>query len=327
MDPVTTQSPTAPVERGSNLEAAEIYRQMFLIRRFEETALELFKRGLVNGTVHTCIGQEPCAVGVVGALDKERDVLFSNHRGHGHFLSFTDNCEGLVAEIMGRASGVCGGVGGSQHLHQKNFYSNGIQGGIVPVSTGIALAEKLQGTGAVSTVFVGDGTMGEGVVYESMNIAATWGLPVLYVVENNGIAQTTPLKLAHKSDFASRAAGFGIETRRASGFDVWETRRAASDLVSLIRKNSVPGFLHLETYRLGPHSKGDDTRDEKEVASFRERDPLRLFGRTLEESLRRQIEEAVEQRMVAAVESSAKAPFQNFDEYRRRCVLQGVYAQ
>ena len=140
-------------------ELERFYGQMYLIRRFEETLLELFAQGRLVGTTHTCIGQEANAVGVVRALDPQRDIVFSSHRCHGHYLAFTDDVLGLLCEVMGKAPGVCGGKGGSQHLCHGNFYSNGVQGSIVPVGTGMALAERERGSGAVTTVFLGDGTL------------------------------------------------------------------------------------------------------------------------------------------------------------------------
>lgn len=119
-----------------------LYQQMYLIRRMEESLLDLFSQGLLFGTVHTCIGQEACAVGVVNAIDRSKDIVWSNHRGHGHYISYSDDLEGLIAEIMGKETGVCRGVGGSQHLHKDNFYTNGILGGTVACAVGSALAEK-----------------------------------------------------------------------------------------------------------------------------------------------------------------------------------------
>ncbi|MBI4323744.1 MAG: thiamine pyrophosphate-dependent dehydrogenase E1 component subunit alpha [Chloroflexi bacterium] len=319
----TEESAAAPV---SSEQFEEFYRQMFVIRRFEETALDLFRQGLLNGTIHTCIGQEACAVAVVNAIDKQRDIVFSNHRGHGHFLALTDNLDGLLCELMGRACGVCGGVGGSQHLYQGNFYSNGIQGGIVPIATGIALAEKLKRTGAISVVFLGDGTMGEGIVYESFNIAATWQLPVLYVIENNGYAQTTPLALAHHASLADRPSAFGVRTVQASGFDVAEAYSAAAVLVRFIRSECQPGCLHLDTYRLAAHSKGDDTRDPEEVRSFLRRDPVLRMAQLIPDSRRHAIEAAVQQRVRAAVERAKAERAQDFVTYRNRCVAAEVYA-
>src|SRR5512138_3297806 len=140
----------------------ELYRLMARIRRFEETVLENFPKGLFFGTTHTCLGQEANAVGVLAHLGAE-DIVFSNHRGHGHFLAYGGDPRALFAELMGRSTGVCGGRGGSQHLHWRSFYSNGVQGGIAPVATGMALAEKYKSSGAVAVAFIGDGTLGEGV--------------------------------------------------------------------------------------------------------------------------------------------------------------------
>ena len=143
-----------------------------LIRAVEERLLRLFAEGKVAGTTHTCIGQELSAVMLADSLDRERDIIFSNHRCHGHFIAWTGDVEGLIAEVMGRRTGVCRGIGGSQHLCGRQFFSNGVQGGIVPVSAGIAYAQKLSQSGGIVAVCVGDGTLGEGVVYETFNIAS-----------------------------------------------------------------------------------------------------------------------------------------------------------
>ena len=267
---------------------AQFYAQMTLIRQTEQAFFDLYARGLMAGTVHTSIGQEACAVGVVAALDRERDVIFSSHRAHGHFLAYCDDVEGLVAELLGRRTGVVGGVGGTQHLHTRNLYTNGIQGGIVPNAVGAALAEKLDGSGAIVTVFLGDGTMGEGVVYESMNLASLWQLPVLFVLEDNHYAQSTPKHLEHAGSLADRPRAFGIATHDLTGgpahtmadaLDVTEVYAAACTAVTYVREHGAPYFLALPTYRLAPHSKGDDTRQRDELAAAWSRDPLERLGR------------------------------------------------
>src|SRR3990172_8139481 len=245
-------------------ELATFYERMYFIRRFEETLLDLFGQGKLVGTTHTYIGQEADAVGVVAHLDPERDVVFSNHRCHGHYLAFSDDAFGLLCEVMGKAPGVCGGKGGSQHLCKGNFYSNGVLGSIVPVATGIALAEKQKGAGAVTTVFLGDGTLGEGVSYESLNMASLWRLPVLFVVENNHYAQSTPVELELAGSIPARGAAFGIEVAELDTTDVAEIHEAASRAVARIREAGEPYFLVLHTYRFSPHSKGDDNRDPAE---------------------------------------------------------------
>jgi TPP-dependent pyruvate/acetoin dehydrogenase alpha subunit len=284
---------------------------MLTIRRVEETLLELYSEGLLTGTVHTCIGQEACSVGVVSALDRDRDVLWSNHRGHGHFIAYCDQVEGLVAEIMGRATGVCGGFGGSQHLHHDSFYSNGIVGGGTPCAVGSALAERSKGSGAVTAVFVGDGALGEGIVYESLNMAALWSAPVLFVVEDNGYAQTTPKHLEQAGEVARRADPFGIRCACIQARDVADVHATALEAVGWVRERSRPFFLVLETYRLAPHSKGDDTRDPAEVAHQRTIDPLVVMRAELEtvsSDRLSDIDRAVEQRVSAAVVAARRAP-------------------
>lgn len=293
----------------------ELYRQMYLIRRVEETLLDLFSKGRVSGTIHTCIGQEVCAVGVVGALDKSRDVLWTNHRGHGHFLAWTGNAEGLFAEILGRASGVCGGIGGSQHLHAERFYSNGILGGAVACAVGSAFAEKYKQSGAVVTVFMGDGAMAEGIVYESLNLSALWHLPVLFVLEDNGYAQSTPKRFEHAGEINTRAATFGIETTTMEASNASEVFSATSQIVSQIRHTMHPQVLALRTFRLAPHSKGDDTRSPEELASLRDSDPLPAFRAQLIRlgydlnALESEVQETLERSLAVAETSPPAVPF------------------
>jgi 2-oxoisovalerate dehydrogenase E1 component len=262
----------APVKHDLELEKA--LGQIELIRRFEETLLELFSAGMLSGTTHTCIGQEVCAYGVVDALDRKRDIVFSTHRCHGHFLMYSPNVEGLLAEIMGRSTGICGGRGGSQHLAEHNFYSNGVQGGIVPVATGMALAEKMKGDGAVTVCFIGDGTLGEGAVYEALNMASLWQVPILYVLENNRYAQSTPTAKTTAGDLAARAEAFGIATDRRPADDPVGLKQYVAALVQSIRDKPNPFFQILDTERLAAHSKGDDDRDEEELELIRRSDPL-----------------------------------------------------
>ncbi len=252
---------------------ARAYYQMALIRRVESGLLDLFARNLLFGTTHTCLGQEADAVGVIGALDRGRDLVFSNHRCHGHFLAYCGKAHGLVAEIMGRATGVCGGRGGSQHLHWNNFFSNGIQGGMSPIAVGAALAEKE--AGGIACIFLGDGTLGQGVLYESLNMASLWNAPVLFVVEDNAIAQTTPGSLNLAGEVGVRAAAFGIRGFHHAGTDVEAILTLAAEAVDYVRSGR-PAWLHLETVRMGPHSKGDDTRPAEEIERAHGLDPLLL---------------------------------------------------
>ena len=262
----------AVTDRNASL--TDHYRVAAGIRRFEQLLLDQFALGRIGGTTHTCIGQEIAAVGVMAAIDRSRDCVFSNHRGHGHFLSYCGEVFALLAEILGRPDGVCGGRGGSQHLHLRNFYSNGVQGGTVGNAVGVALAEKKRRSGAVTCVWLGDGTFGEGLVYEAMNIAALWKLPIVFLVEQNGIAQTTPTELQMAGSVAGRCAAFGIPVAEISGTDLDETLATASRVIDAARAEERPHCLVSHAIRLGPHSKGDDTRDPAVLQAAWAKDPV-----------------------------------------------------
>ncbi|NIS79951.1 MAG: thiamine pyrophosphate-dependent dehydrogenase E1 component subunit alpha [Anaerolineales bacterium] len=266
----------------------EFYRQMLRIRLFEETVLELFPRGVIYGTTHTYIGQEANAVGVLSWLE-DGDVVVSNHRCHGHFLAYGGSMHALAAELMGRSTGVCGGRGGSQHVKWKDFYANGILGGTIPLAVGIAFAEMVKGNGKIVFAFMGDGTLGEGVVYESLNMASLWQLPVLFVLENNRYAQSTPIRMNLAGEISVRFQAFGIQADEIEAADVVSIHELAREAVTSVRGGAGPRAVILHTYRFAPHSKGDDTRDPEEIASFRARDPLRLLGESIPENSRRDI--------------------------------------
>jgi TPP-dependent pyruvate/acetoin dehydrogenase alpha subunit len=290
-----------------------LYSSLFLIRRFEETVLDNFPRGVFYGTTHTYLGQEADAVGVLSHLEAG-DVVFSNHRCHGHFLAYGGDPRALFAELMGKATGVCAGRGGSQHLHWKNFYSNGVQGGILPIATGMALAEKRKGSGAITLAFLGDGTLGEGVVYEALNMASLWSAPILFVLENNHIAQTTPVELAVAGEIAARFTAFGIQAQQLDTSDVCEILPVAGGLIQEVRSLSVPRALILHTYRFGPHSKGDDPRDPHEVDRLRlRRDPLTIQASRLSPVERLEVESEVNQRVSDAFRRAVNDPLPTFE--------------
>ncbi len=259
-------------ERSSSAE--QRYELLAGIRLFEQSLLDLFSAGVLTGTTHTCLGQETVAVGVMAAIDRQRDIVFSNHRGHGHFLAYCGEVERLYLEIMGKPGGVCAGRGGSQHLCFDNFYSNGVQGGIVPVATGMALAEQQQGTGAVAVVFLGDGTLGEGVIYEAFNMASLWKLPIVFVIEHNGYAQSTPSTMQIAGEVADRPRAFGISVSECRSTSAADIGQHAARAVDAARAGGGPQALVCYTYRLGPHSKGDDTRSADELKAAWLRDPL-----------------------------------------------------
>lgn len=278
-------------------------QQCLSIRLFEQRLLRLYSEGHLFGTVHTCVGQE--MVGVLAAKQfREGDVFVSNHRGHGHYLGLTDDQEGLLCEVLGREGAVCLGRGGTQHLyHPKGFYSNGIQGGMSPVASGLAMASRLQKRANMVFLFVGDGTLGEGTLYESFNIASKWGLPLLVIVENNGIAQTTPLDLSLAGTIEGRARAFDLDYACGSTRDWEELQRLFEGAAKQVRDNSRPMLLEVITCRLNSHSKGDDTRAAEDIESLWREDPVEIwlaqdsrasaFQKELEEKLDQLVEDVL----------------------------------
>jgi len=296
------------LERGRpriGLDAESLYAYGHLIRLTEQLILDQFSRGLVSGTTHTCLGQELAAISVVRALDDEDDAVLSNHRNHGHFLTYSGDFLGLVAEIMGREAGVCGGHGGSQHLAWRNFHSNGVQAGMMGIGAGLALARKKRGGRALVATMIGDGTLGQGLVYESMNLASVWNAPLLVVVENNGIAQTTYTRETVGGSIEERGAAFGFATWHFADDDPDFCTKVA-DAVATVRAASRPGFIVLDTRRMGPHSKGDDLRPGEEMEAIRRRDPLAALGRRLSAAERERIE-ARNAAFIAEVRARAEA--------------------
>ena len=297
---------------GDLLRYGPVLRCALTIRMTEQRLLELFSEGKLFGTVHTCIGQELVGPAVVPGL-RENDTVFSNHRCHGHFIAYCDQVEALIAEIMGKSTGVCAGLGGSQHLHFKRFFSNGIQGGIAPVAAGLALAHKLEGAGDISVVFIGDGTLGQGVVYETLNLISKWDLPLLLVLENNLYAQSTHQGQTLAGGIAERFAAFGIETACSS---TWQWQQLLDEMrasVERVRTTGRPRFHQVDTYRLMAHSKGDDNRPSEVVEPFSQRDPLNLvLQRYQGHSWLRQILGQIHERIDKAVALAETAPFSCF---------------
>ncbi|OGO31274.1 MAG: hypothetical protein A2136_07035 [Chloroflexi bacterium RBG_16_54_11] len=286
-----------------------LYRSLYRIRRFEETVLENFSRGIFFGTTHTYLGQEADAVGVLAHIQGD-DLVVSNHRCHGHFLAYGGEPHALFAELMGRITGVCGGRGGSQHLHWRNFYSNGVQGGTIPIATGMALAEKNKASRAVTIAFLGDGTLGEGVIYEALNMASLWKVPILYVLENNHIAQTTPVELSLAGDIADRFSAFGIPSITLDTADVLEISPVADELIATVRQGTSPQALILNTHRFGPHSKGDDTRDPELIKQMRQEfDPLQIHGKRIDPDEKNTIELEGDEEIRLALEKASNDPF------------------
>lgn len=285
---------------------------MYKIRSFEKRLLELFSENKLSGTVHTYIGQEMIAVTIMDQL-KSEDIVFSNHRCHGHFIAYSDNVQGLLAEIMGKREGVCRGRGGSQHLCYKRFFSNGIQGGIVPNAVGMAWAEKIKETDNIAVVFIGDGTLGQGVVYESLNIASVYEIPILFVVENNEYAMSTKRSEVFAGTIAERFQAFHIQWAETDDGDIEKLYSCFSKAVAYVRTEKKPFCQIVNTYRLAAHSKGDDFRDSKEVEEHWRNDPLKkvealLSGQKIKE-IQKQIDEELKQAEIDCNQEDVNSDF------------------
>jgi pyruvate dehydrogenase E1 component alpha subunit len=257
----------------------EMYRQMKLIRHAEETLLRLFEAAEMPGFIHSYIGEEATGVGVCHALARE-DVITSTHRGHGHVIAKGSDLKPFFAELYGKAAGTCKGKGGSMHVADLDhgiYGANGIVGGGIPIAAGAALASVLQGTGRVSVAFMGDGATDIGPFHETLNLAAVWTLPVVFVVENNGFADFIRVadhqKIARVSD---RAAGYGMPGETVDGNDVEAVYAAADRAVRRARRGEGPTLLECVTYRWRGHYEGDPQpyRTQDEVADWKLRDPL-----------------------------------------------------
>ena len=301
----------------------DLFEQMALIRCFEENVLKLFSQGRIYGTTHTCIGQEAIAV-ALGANLTDEDYLFCPHRCHGHFIAYGGEPEALIAEMMGKTTGVCGGRGGSQHLHYKRFFSNGVQGGIVGNAVGAALALKIRNENGIAVAVLGDGTLGEGLVYESLNFAALKKLPILFLVENNKYAQTTPVHIAVSGSMTERARAFGIAADETDTSDVVELCSLLRERINAVRATQNPFFQVVHTYRLAAHSKGDDTRPKEEVAQQWVKDPLRLNGNKLNAKTRRMIQKKVEAHIALAIETSDRAVMATSDSLVQQDKIKNV---
>jgi len=276
-----------------------IIEKALLIRLVEEKLLDLFNKGKINGTVHTCIGQELSAVCLAKYLTED-DYVLSNHRGHGHLLSRDNNLESFFSELMGKKHGMCGGIGGSQHLWKHNHLSNGIQGGMTPIGAGIALANKIKNNNKITICYIGDGTLGEGVVYEAFNIASLWSLPIIYVIENNKIAQSTSIEQSMSGSIELRSKGFGMEYFKTNIWDIEGMLNVFEKSSDLTRRQQKACVVEVDTYRLLSHSKGDDNRDKEEIAQFKLKDIINKeikndskFYSNLISKLNKKIESAV----------------------------------
>ena len=290
------------------------FQQALTIRFMELRLLELFTQGKLFGTVHTCIGQEFSAIAIARALSKS-DYWISNHRCHGHFVAHNDDVEGLVAEIMGKEEGVCKGLGGSQHLCRDRFFSNGVQGGIVPLSAGLAFAQKLEENNGIAVVCIGDGTLGEGVIYETINIISKLSLPLLVVLENNLYAQSTHQSQTLAGGIDERFTAFGINCFAGNTWDYEDLFIDMMRTVDYVKSKNKPAFFRVDTYRLMAHSKGDDDRSKDEINAYSVRDPINILLSKFEnDPWLRVVLKEIEKRLDEAVASAEAADFFSLED-------------
>jgi TPP-dependent pyruvate/acetoin dehydrogenase alpha subunit len=295
----------------------ESYCMMLLIRSIEERVAALYADGAIFGTCHLCIGQEAVAVGVAHAM-RAGDQAVSGHRGHGHLLAMGGDPARLMGELMGRVNGYCRGRGGSQHISVPALGflgTNGITGGGIPIATGAALSARMRRTGAAVVCYFGDGATNQGIFHESLNMAALWKLPVLYVCENNLYAMSEPVsRTVAGGDILQRARAYSIRAARVDGMDVEAVERAAAELLAHARGGAGPAFLEAMTYRFCGHSKSDRMvyRTREEEARWRKRDPLvttrqRLLDSGLAAEVER-VEHDVKSRVAHAEEAARHSP-------------------
>jgi acetoin:2,6-dichlorophenolindophenol oxidoreductase subunit alpha len=311
-----------------------MYRQMVRIRLFEEQVNQLYTRALMPGLAHLYIGEEAVAVGVCQALRND-DYITSTHRGHGHCLAKGASPDRMFAELLGKEAGYCRGKGGSMHIADPatgNLGANAIVAGSVGIATGAALSAKRLGTDRVVVCFFGEGALGQGVLYEVMNLAQLWKLPVIYVCENNLYTEYTHYTETTAGDIAARAVAFGIQNETVDGQDVRAVFDAAKKLVDRARRGSGPAFLLCNTYRYHGHHVGDINREyyrskSEEQHWKTERDPIKLLADWLKQesladtSVFSRIHSEVESEMEAAVKFAMDAPYPKPEE-----VTQDVYA-
>lgn len=305
----------------------QIYRRMQMIRLFEEQVNELYTRALMPGLAHLYVGEEAVAVGICEALRAD-DYITSTHRGHGHCIAKGASPDRMFAELLGKEAGYCRGKGGSMHIADPatgNLGANAIVAGSAGIATGAAFSAKHAGKEQVAVCFFGEGALGQGVVYEVMNLAALWKLPVIYVCENNLYTEYTHFSETQAGDLLARGPAFGVPSHSVDGQDVRAVHAVATELIERARRGDGPSFLVCNTYRYSGHHVGDINREyyrskQEEQEWKTRRDPIRTFAQWLtdeklvEPVALSQIEADVRAEMQAAVEFAIVAPYPTPDE-------------
>jgi len=324
----STQSSSATAKRWLHA-----YRQMVAIRLFEEQVNDLYTRAIMPGLAHLYIGEEAVAVGICEALRTD-DYVTSTHRGHGHCLAKGAAPDRMFAELLGKEAGYCKGKGGSMHIADPatgNLGANAIVGGSAGIATGAAFSAKNLGTDRVAVCFFGEGALGQGVLYEVMNLASLWKLPVIYVCENNMYNEYTHFSETTAGDILTRPLGFGVPSSAVDGQDVRAVNAEATNLIERARKGEGPSFLLCNTYRYRGHHVGDVNREYRtkieEQKWTADRDPIAVLTNWLlaekhaDSAQLEEIQKEVRTEIEAAVKFALDAPYPKLDE-----VDQDVYA-
>ena len=330
-----TEAPPGPKPDAVDVEQwLHAYEQMVKIREFEENANQLYLKALMPGLTHLYSGQEAVAVGVCEALRRD-DYITSTHRGHGHCLAKGASVDRMFAELLGKEAGYCKGKGGSMHIADPdsgNLGANAIVGGSMGIATGAALSAKMRGSDQVAVCFFGDGAVAQGVLYEVMNMAALWNLPVIYVCENNNYSEYTHRTEALAGEITDRAKAFGIYAETVDGQDVQLVQATMERLVERARQGNGPAFLECLTYRYYGHHVGDINRtyyrSKEEEQEWREnRDPLKILGEKLisqnltDQTVLDRIYADVKSEVEAGVQFAIDAPYPDLSQ-----VTEDVYA-
>lgn len=309
-----------------------LYKEMWLIRYFDEKVDQFFAKGMIHGTTHLCVGQEASASGSIGVL-QAKDKIISTHRGHGHCIAKEGDVNKMMAELFGRVTGYCKGKGGSMHIadvEKGNLGANGIVGGGIPLAVGAALTSKMKNQGYVVLCFFGDGASNEGSFHEALNLAAIWDLPVVFICENNQYGMSGPVKeMTRIENIAERASAYGIPGKVVDGNDMIEIMNTVHVAVEKAREGNGPALIEMKTYRWKGHSKSDAKkyRTREEETEWRKKDGIKRFkdllmeekilteeeANKLQEEAKQEIEEAVK-----FAENSPEPPLES--------LLEDVYA-
>ena len=304
-----------------------MYKQMLRIRLFEEQVNQLYTRALMPGLAHLYIGEEAVAVGVCEALQPD-DLITSTHRGHGHCLAKGASLDRMFAELLGKEAGYCKGKGGSMHIADPatgNLGANAIVGGSTGIATGAAFSAKRLGTGQVAVCFFGDGALGQGLLYEVMNMASLWKLPVIYICENNLYNEYTHFSETTAGDIQLRGPAFGVEAHKVDGQDVRAVYAITQKIVERARKGGGPSILFCDTYRFHGHHVGDVAREyyrskQEEQLWKTERDPVTLMAKWLtskgvaDQSAFDKIQTEIQSEVDTAVKFAIDAPYPSADD-------------